>query len=621
LKFLESVRKQIFKKFEAVIVTVVDNASTDETVEDVQEIACENNQQDNSLVIHIVKLKENKGYGAGANVAIKLLSEAYPNSIDFLICNNDMELLDGCLDALYNCAYSKEDIGIVGGKLFFPDGRIQHAGAFLNVLGWGQHLVNKPLEEGIPVENVEEMEYVTGALFYVKNDLMNQLKGFDERYDIGYFEEVDFCYAARKIGYKTYYEPKATAIHYENATGNLMFGNAQEIKKQVSDRNQVKFYKKLNNNREAISYNFDNDRILFVCKIYGERSFSGVMRNLAKGMKRAGVDVAIAPEEYHNVQNMSDWEIKEMIQKPHDYWNRFVLRSCEGDHMYLMPPGRRRIAHTTGESSIVSKEWIEQLNAVDLVLTTSTFYQNVLREGGVRTPVVVLPNSINFELFDINVKKAPFPNLRSFNFFSMFHFGERKAPEILFKAFMEEFDEKEDVTLTVHALSMELALQQRNMTLSQYVNSISTKPHAPIFATQNLMAEKMIPHVLKNFDCFVLPTRGEGFGLPILEAAAMGIPSITTGYSGVTDFVTNETGWLIDYSLVNIPLQYLPYYKNYIGGQWAEPSVGSLRGLMRYAFEHRDEVKLKGDRAYYRAKQQYSIDVVGKKAKDIIFGK
>jgi glycosyltransferase involved in cell wall biosynthesis len=345
------------------------------------------------------------------------------------------------------------------------------------------------------------------------------------------------------------------------------------------------------------------------------------MRNLAKGLKRANVDVAIAPEEYHNVGNMPDWEIKEMIQKPHDYWNRVVLRSSEGDHMYLMPPGKRRIAHTTGESSYANKEWIQQLNAVDLVLTTSNFYANVLKSCGLLTPVAVLPNSVNFDIYnrDVVSYKGDFA-MKGFNFFSMFHYGERKAPDILVKAFMEEFRVDEDVSLTIHSLSIGQIMLQAGTTVENWVRSLSPKSHASIYVSESPLYDEVMPHYLKGYDCFVLPTRGEGFGLPVLECGAMGIPAIVTGYSGVLDLVDDKTGWFIDYDLVDIPLQTLTYFKNYVGGKWAQPSINSLRERMRYAFEHRDEVKQKGE-AMYKKALEFSIDKIGQRAKDIIFSR
>jgi len=392
----------------------------------------------------------------------------------------------------------------------------------------------------------------------------------------------------------------------------------KEKSKQLSDQSQIKFYLK----REEDEYVSDNPhKLLITSQIYGEWSFTMVMRNLAKGLKRNGVDVSIAPVEYHyDKQNMIDWEVKEMIQKPNDYWNRVVLRSCEGDHMYLMPPGKQRIAHTTGESTRINKNWVEQLNNVDKVLTTSTFFRNVMVECGVKKPVFVLPNSVNLDYFKREGNKLHIDGLKSLNFVSMFHFGERKAPETLIKAFCKAFSNNDDVTLTIHALSMKMILEQKKISIGQWIDSITGKTFnkPTILITTNFLEDRLIPDFLRNFDVFVLPTRAEGFGLPALEAGALGIPSIVTGYSGITDIVDDSLGWLIDYKLTDIPLQYLPYFQNYIGGKWAEPSEEHLVEIFRELYNKRDNIKSKGQRAWEKA-QQYSVENIGKLAKDLIF--
>ena len=73
---------------------------------------------------------------------------------------------------------------------------------------------------------------------------------------------------------------------------------------------------------------------------------------------------------------------------------------------------------------------------------------------------------------------------------------------------------------------------------------------------------------------FVLPTRGEGWGLPIVEAMAMGVAPIATMHSGPTAYLTPENGFP------------LPVARQLQGGQ-AEPSVEALRAAMRAAYEER----------------------------------
>uniref|UniRef100_A0A7C3WWW0 Glycosyltransferase n=1 Tax=Dictyoglomus turgidum TaxID=513050 RepID=A0A7C3WWW0_9BACT len=614
---VESIRRVFSQstKINKLFLVIVDNNSTDETLQYLK--SKEYLKESPNFFPYFIHSDENLGYGGGANLGIKYIL-SLKEDCDFLIMNNDMILLDGCIDNLVTAAYLSNDIGSVGGKLLFPDGTIQHAGAFLNVFGWGQHI-----DAGLPtsfINQITEVEYVTGALFYIKKEVVDKVGIFDNIFERGYFEEVDYVYRARKEGYKTVYTPFAQAIHYENVTSrDIVKGDSEDVKKQISDKNQIKFYLK----REQEEYKSDNPyKVLISSEIYGEWSFCGVMRNLAKGLKRNGVDVSIAPVEYHyDKKNMIDWEIKEMILKPNDYWNRVVLRSSEGDHMYLMPPGKQRIAHTTGESTRVPKQWVEQLNNVDKVFTTSTFFRNVLLECGVKTPIFVLPNSVDTSLFKKEGSRLNIDGLKGLNFVSVFHFGERKAPEILVKAFCNAFTKNDDVTLTIHALSMKFVLEQKGMSIVDWINSIVPFENRPsILVTTNYISDKLMPNFLRNFDVFVLPTRAEGFGLPFIEAGALGIPSIATGYSGLLDYVGEENGWLIDYKLVDIPLQYLPYFHNYIGGQWAEPSVDHLTEIFRHLYNNREEIKKKGEIAYIKA-QQYSIENIGKLGKNLIFDK
>jgi GT2 family glycosyltransferase len=228
-KFLHSLINHVVVNCDAIHVIVVDNASTDDTA-DVIKNAMETYlalpalfKKDTlhvKLDIRYIRNNDNRGYGAGANVGINYLHSNYMLDGDYLICNNDIEFYNGCIDNLIEDAYSNDNYGIVGGKLQFPDGMIQHGGAFLNVYGWGQHKhTGENAHSVIPVDKISEEEYCTGALLYVKGELVNKLiekdgSVFDEQFYM-FFEEVDLCYRTRELGYKVIYSPRAEAIHYE----------------------------------------------------------------------------------------------------------------------------------------------------------------------------------------------------------------------------------------------------------------------------------------------------------------------------------------------------------------------------------------------------------------------
>ena len=86
---------------------------------------------------------------------------------------------------------------------------------------------------------------------------------------------------------------------------------------------------------------------------------------------------------------------------------------------------------------------------------------------------------------------------------------------------------------------------------------------------------------------------------------ATGVPVIATNWSGPVDFVNDKVGWLLDYQLVPAVDFEKNVYKEYCG-DWAEPSFDHLVKLFRYAYEHQDEVKEKGNIAAEYVKNEWT---------------
>ena len=116
--------------------------------------------------------------------------------------------------------------------------------------------------------------------------------------------------------------------------------------------------------------------------------------------------------------------------------------------------------------------------------------------------------------------------------------------------------------------------------------------------------------MLLDADCFVFPTRGEGFGLTPLEAMATGSPSIVTGWSGVTEFIDKKDTLILKYQLVRSH-DFDSIYKDYYqpgedSGYWAEADFEDLKAKMRWAYEHQKEAKEMGKRAAQRIAHEWT---------------
>ena len=94
--------------------------------------------------------------------------------------------------------------------------------------------------------------------------------------------------------------------------------------------------------------------------------------------------------------------------------------------------------------------------------------------------------------------------------------------------------------------------------------------------------------LLASASVHVLLTRGEGWGLPLVQSMALGIPVISTNWSGATAFLNADNGFPVDYKLVPSTQQH---------GRCAQPSTAHARKLMRYVFTHPEAVRRKGARA------------------------
>ena len=137
-----------------------------------------------------------------------------------LFLNNDIEILEpDWLDELVRWALVPE-VGVVGPKLLYPDGSIQHAGVVFGV-GLVAHIFSRAAEGtstlfGSP-DCYRNYLAVTGACQMMRRQVYHQLGGFDERMRLS-FSDVLLCLEAWRAGYRVVYTPHARLVHHESYT-------------------------------------------------------------------------------------------------------------------------------------------------------------------------------------------------------------------------------------------------------------------------------------------------------------------------------------------------------------------------------------------------------------------
>lgn len=137
-----------------------------------------------------------------------------------LLLNNDTEVITPSWieEMLGICA--REDVGIVGARLLYPDNTIQHAGIMVRGFG-AAHLckdypISNPGYYGL-IDRTQDLSAVTAACLMTKRDVFDQVKGFTEEFAVA-FNDVDFCLKVREIGKLVVYTPEAELYHYESVS-------------------------------------------------------------------------------------------------------------------------------------------------------------------------------------------------------------------------------------------------------------------------------------------------------------------------------------------------------------------------------------------------------------------
>jgi O-antigen biosynthesis protein len=187
----------------------------------------------------------------GARVLVNEKNEGYLRSVNrgaalargkwIVLCNNDVEVQPGWLEAMLDCAESDESVGIVAPKFVSPDGSLSEAGGIIWSDGTGANFGRGDEPGRFQYEYRREIDYGSAAALMVRDEMWKEVGGFDERYLPMYYEDADLCFEAHARGWRVLYEPRAVVMHVEGGTAGTDPGEGH---KRHQEANRPKFVEK-----------------------------------------------------------------------------------------------------------------------------------------------------------------------------------------------------------------------------------------------------------------------------------------------------------------------------------------------------------------------------------------
>lgn len=269
------------------------------------------------------------------------------------------------------------------------------------------------------------------------------------------------------------------------------------------------------------------------------------------------------------------------------------------------------------ETDRCSQDWVERCNKMDLVITPSTFTKNVVKRSGIlMSKIVVVPEWFNHSLLDTDKCAKISSDNNHYNFSTDFNYliiaqltaqdpdQDRKNLSNTLAWLFDYHKNDENVGIVLKTnLGRGTTLDKKHT--SAYVKSLAQRfrkgPGPKLHLIHGNMSSEEVASLyhLDTVKAYVSATRGEGYGLPLIDAAVAGLPVIATNWSGHLEFLKKGMFIPVDYEMTQISNKKVDKRIFHEGFRWAEPKkesfMSGIDNLTKNLKDHQENAKTLSD--------------------------
>ncbi len=259
------------------------------------------------------------------------------------------------------------------------------------------------------------------------------------------------------------------------------------------------------------------------------------------------------------------------------------------------------------EYGVLPQQWVDDARNVDEFWVPSEFVRKCYVDSGVRAERVhVVPNGVDTARFHPGAPPLKLSTNRRFKFLFVGGTIHRKGPDVLLRAYLEAFTAQDDVCLVIKDFGGDSVYS--GQTFEARIKAAQALPNAPeiLYLNEEWPPEKL-PGLYTACDALVHPYRGEGFGLPVLEAMACGLPVVVTEGGPTDEFVPRDLACRVKASRRRIGRE-ISGMKLAGEGWLLEPDVPSLVEHMRALEADPGAARIRGRALAAHAREHASWD-------------
>jgi hypothetical protein len=263
---------------------------------------------------------------------------------------------------------------------------------------------------------------------------------------------------------------------------------------------------------------------------------------------------------------------------------------------------KKYFGFTMLETDKITPTWAYILNRLDGCIVPTPFNVKTFMESGVKVPITIIPFGVDFDMYTLD-KQPLLPKeeiTTKFNFLSIGQWtpGDRKNISQMILSFLKTFRTNKDVGLILKVYGKGAGTIDKIQCIEK-INAI--RNHAglglgegpKVYLVHGALTPEDMSKLYHNADVFILPSSGEAFGMPIIEAIASGLPIITTGGTAPDTYLNPEKTVILNYKWVLLRQELFWQYVYEPGMNMTEPDWKEFERVMVRAFEKNEMAKEK----------------------------